>query len=109
MVKRFKTVYEKCFSMTLAPDYDNALKRFCEKWEELELPASSKYHIVKFHLEQFCSMTGQGLGLYNEQASESVHSNFDLTWNRYKATKTSSVYDDRLRSAVVDYNSSHIN
>lgn len=53
-------------------------------------------------------MTGQGLGLFNEQASESVHSNFDITWNRYKATKSSPVYDKRLLAAVVDYNSSHL-
>ena len=94
--------------MDLAQDYDTAIEEFVTSWEELNLPGTSKYHILKFHIKDFCEATGHGLGLYNEQASESVHSDFAKTWERYKAVKTSGVYQKNVLRAVIDCYSGHL-
>lgn len=108
VLKHFENVYAKCFSFDLDPSFEEDLNKFIECWEELNLPKSSKYHITKFHVKDFCHITGRGLGWHNEQASESVHSDFKLTWERYKTVQTSKVYKSHLLRAVVDYNSGHL-
>lgn len=94
--------------MDLAPDYQDAIRAFSESWIQQNLPGTSKFHILRFHVPQFCEETGHSLGIYNEQASESVHSDYNVTWDRYKAVKTSSVYQESVFRAVVDYNSGHL-
>lgn len=101
-------MYAKCFSFDLIPSFEDDLDKFTECWEKMNLPKSSKYHITKFHVKEFCKTTGRGLGSHNEQASESVHSDFTLTWERYKTIQTSKLYKQRLLRAVVDYNSGHL-
>ncbi|XP_065088225.1 uncharacterized protein LOC135709769 [Ochlerotatus camptorhynchus] len=108
VLKHFQNAYKKCFSFELVPGFEEDINKFVEYWEMLHLPKSSKYHITKFHVKEFCNATGQGLGWHNEQASESVHSDFLLTWERYKTTKTSKIYKSQLLRAVVDYNSGHL-
>lgn len=80
------SVYTKCFSFELVEGYEEDINKFTECWEKLNLPKTPKYHIVKHHVREFCASTGRGLGWHNEQAAESVHSDF----------------------AVIDYNSGHL-
>lgn len=101
-------MYAKCFSFKLEHGFEEAIDGFASSWEKLQLPYTSKYHILKYHVPEFCRDTGRGLGLHNEQASESVHSDFDEIWQRYRAPKSSQIYNDRLLSAVIDYNSNHM-
>lgn len=107
-LKKFNDVYNKCFSFKLDASFEESIHEFVSSWEDLQLPNTSKYHITKHHVPDFCKATGRGLGLHNEQASESVHSDFDVVWQRYKAPKTAEVYNDRLLNAVIDYNSNHL-
>jgi hypothetical protein len=101
-------MYTKCYSFNLEHDFEESIVDFTNSWEKLQLPSTSKYHIAKYHVSEFCNETGRGLGLHNEQASESVHCDFDEIWQRYKAPKSLHIYNDRLISALIDYNSNHI-
>lgn len=90
------------------PGFEDDINEFVKCWEHLNLPKTSKYHTLKFHVEEFCNATGRGLDVHNEQASESVHSDFGFTWERYKTVQTSKSYKSQLYNAVVDYNSGHL-
>lgn len=104
----YKRIYKACFMEKLDPGYATMIEEFGEIWENLKLPNSSKFHILRFHVKQFCDKTGQSLGVFGEQASESVHSDFTETWGRYRTPNTSKSYLRQLLSAVVDYNSGHL-
>ena len=50
-----------------------------------------------------------GVGVYAEQASESVHADFDAHWDRYRVKDpTSDKYGPQLLRAVLSYNAQHI-
>ncbi|XP_055605671.1 uncharacterized protein LOC129753848 [Uranotaenia lowii] len=108
VLNNFKNVYAKCFSFKLEHGFEEAIADFASSWEKLNLPFTSKYHITKYHVADFCREAGRGLGLHNEQASESVHADFDVIWQRYKAPKSSKVYNDHLLNSLIDYNSNHM-
>lgn len=108
LLKHFQKLSEKCFSFKLDLEYHVDLKKFTETWQNLGLPNSSKFHIVKYHLKEFFEITKRGLGIFNEQASESVHSDFKVTWERYKTANTSIYYKTQLLKATIDYNSGHL-
>lgn len=105
----FRNIYQACFKDDLKPEYSSLIDEFATLWESLKLPNSSKFHILRFHVRQFCEDTGRSLGVYGEQASESVHSDFAETWARYQLPKTSKSYFEHLLRSVVDYNSGHVN
>lgn len=45
---------------------------------------------------------------YGEQASEAVHFDFQIAWNRVKVPENSETYDRQLLRATVMYNSEHL-
>ena len=48
------------------------------------------------------------LGVFSTQASESVHYDFIQTWNNFKVASTHEKYGQKLKEAVVNYDSYHI-
>ena len=75
----------------------------------LEISITPKVHAVFHHIKDFCSKTAKGLGVYSEQAMETVHFDFLQTWANYKVKNiTNENYDSRLLRAVCDYNSNHL-
>lgn len=108
-LKLYQNIYKACFQNKLEPEYAELIEEFGTLWETLKLPNSSKFHILRFHVKQFCEETKKPLGIFGEQASESMHSDFAETWGRYRTPKTSKLYFQQLLRAVVDYNSSHLN
>ena len=70
-----------------------------------------KVHGVLFHVPEFLDKNpGHGLGLWSEQASESVHYDFGDLWvnGSYKRSLTHADYTSQLLKCVVTYNSRHI-
>ena len=61
-----------------------------------------------YHIRQFCEKHNTGLGIWSEQSTESLHSDFEKTWIRYKVSNLNPNYDSQLPKAVCDYNSKHI-
>ena len=64
-------------------------------------------HAVFFHVEDFCEVVGMGLGPWSEQATESLHADFNKVWTRYKVRD---IENEKfgLFEAVVAYNSQHL-
>lgn len=72
-----------------------------------DLKVTPKIHAIFYHITDFCEMAKVGLGVYNEQASESVHYDFLNTWKNYKVNTNHHQFGDRLLSAVKHYNAIH--
>ena len=70
---------------------------------------TNKIHIISTHVEQFCELTGKGLGEFSEQETENAHTMFDVTWSRYKVKdSTSTVYHQQYFKALMDFNSKNV-
>ena len=79
-LKAFKEVVASCFGLTLKPDYIEEIRSFRSRYLDLEINVTPKVHAVFFHITEFCEKHGVGLGIYSEQASESVHAHFKKIW-----------------------------
>lgn len=103
-----------CFSVKdIDPDVNinkilNELER-CIK--ATEVSKTLKLHVTLSHIKQCLEFIGdsQGLGLWSEQAGESIHREFLKFWQKYKMN----IIDDenypiRLKHAVVEFSSLHI-
>ena len=73
---------------------------------QLEISVTPKVHAVMFHIEEFCDMTGKGLGPLSEQTSESLHHEFTESWKKLKTKdRDHHLYGDKLLQAVQFFNS----
>ena len=62
-----------------------------------------------FDVEEFCDMTGRGLGEFSEQETENSHSAFDTILDRYRVKDTRSpVYHKQYFKAVMNFNSNNV-
>ena len=60
-------------------------------------------------MQEFCALTGKGLGPWGKQVSESIHHDFKQTWQRFKINDTDNeLYGEHLLKAVLMYNSHHL-
>ena len=78
--------------------------------EATEVSKTLKVHVTLEHLEQCLTfLDTSSLGLYSEQAGESVHSEFLNYWNKYKIKNIDNLnYPVYLKKAVVEFSSAHI-
>ena len=104
----FDLVRKSCFGQELHPDYKEKISKFQERYIALNISVTPKLHVLFSHVPEFCQKVGKGLGSFSEQASESVHSDFNLTWQRYRRQMNHPQYQDCFLRAVVDYNSFHV-
>lgn len=56
----------------------------------------------------FCHKFNKALGFFGEQATESVHHDFKVTWDKYRVANEHPDYAAKLLKAVSEYNSYHI-
>ena len=54
--KAFEKVAHSCFGMTLLSTYKTDIQDFATKYEYLNLPMSTKVHVIMMHLEEFIDM-----------------------------------------------------
>ena len=107
-MKAFNEVVKSCYGTDLLPNYQQKIQNFRICYRRLKINVTPKVHAVFFHVEDFCEMVGMGLGPWSEQAAESLHTDFDKMWTRYKVRDTDhEKYGERLLEAVVAYNSQH--
>ena len=116
-LQQLNGVVEACFGKVLMEDvYKERIKKFETTYrllphgkdEEKELSVTTKAHVIFEHVVQQIERTGQALGIFSEQAFESVHYDFLETWKRFKVTPEHKEYGQKLLAAVVNYNSFHI-
>ncbi|CAH1098718.1 unnamed protein product [Psylliodes chrysocephalus] len=84
------------------------IQLFKESYEALGISVTPKIHAIFFHVSDFCLKTWNGLGFYSEQAIESLHHDFCVTWTNYKVLKEHPQYNAKLLRVVCDYNIKHL-
>lgn len=91
------------------PMLKDAVFKFEKAWRACSLPAIPKVHLIVDHLEDFVTSRGnQNMKLYAEQAHETLHSEYQRTWDRYAVKDISNPnYETSLWRSVLDYNGVH--
>ena len=105
---KFNAIVKACFGMELDAGFAKALHDFKEAFTSSGIPITPKVHAVFDHVPQFIQKTGQSLGQFSEQASESVHADFNKEWCHFKLPRQHQRYAEALLRAVVRYNSLHL-
>ena len=76
----------------------------------IEISVTLKIHVILKHMADCLQfLNGDELGVWSEQAGESIHRIFLQFWTKYKIN----IIDDesyiyRLKKAVVDFSSKHL-
>lgn len=109
----FNKVVIACFGINLSSETEFYINNFKTAFTKLsqtnaKLHVTPKVHTIFHHVQEFCAKTEKGLGLWSEQASESVHSDFKKTWHRFKLNKDHERFGGRFIRAVCEYNSLHV-
>ena len=105
-MRLFENVVKACYGSELAEGYKEIIKNFKEAYSRLDISITPKIHAVFFHIEEFCDLTGMGLGPWSEQTSESLHQEFKQCWQKfYVKDNDNPIYKDRLLAAVQHFNS----
>ena len=78
--------------------------------EGIDVSLSLKLHVLFCHLEKSLDyLKGYGLGVWSEQAGESIHREFFKFWNYYKINCMENVsYSTNLLRAVIAFSSRHL-
>ena len=90
----------------LKEDYIQVLEDFNDNVMNLGLNIGPKVYAVFFHVHQSaCKRLGRGIRFYSEQALESAHHDFCLTWDEYKINLPENpTYINNLKQAIIAYN-----
>ena len=107
-LRALNNIVISCFGELLTPTYVSDITEFRQAFLDTELSITPKIHAILTHVPQFYQMKNQGLGLFSEQAGESVHHDFSVHWERFKVPFQHQVFGNRLAKAVMNYNSRHI-
>ncbi len=104
----FDRVVQSCFGCQLLPEFANALLEFRDRYLDLAISATPKVHAVFYHVGDFCSRRGTGLGVWSEQSTGSLHRDFVEHWERYTVPEDHPTYSDRLLAVVCSYDDRHL-
>ena len=105
----FQKVVHSCFGMSLGHDFSHLIFNFKGSCEQLPVSITPKLHILFFHVPEFIRRKNSPLGVFSEQASESVHQDYQKFWDmRYKRDVSHPDYSNQLLKSIVEYNSKHI-
>lgn len=107
-LRALRAVVLGCFGRTLMDGVAERVAAYREAYLALGIPVTVKNHAIFAHVAEFCVSRGRGLGLYSEQASESVHADFSAVWSRYKVSSANAAYPQQLLRAVEVYNCRHM-
>ena len=110
--KCLDAISHKCFGNHLHPDWKEEINKFSEVFEAVHRYNgwTPKMHALVHHVPEFISAKERPrpLGIYSEQAGESVHHNYKVYFEkRYKKLPKSAAPDHELR-ALVRYNSENL-
>ena len=76
---------------------------------QLEINVIPKVHAMFFHIQEICDLTDRSLGLWNEQASESLHQELNICWKKYLVKNQKSLmYKQRILQGVQMFNNLNI-
>lgn len=104
----FNNVVESCFGNELKSDFETRINNFKYECEASGIRLTPKMHCIFHHVPYFCKQYACGLGAHSEQASESVHALFKISWGKYKVPKSHPGYAKSLLKAVKEFNCYHV-
>ena len=107
-MSRFDNVIKSCFGKELKPNFLIEIERFRTSYMSLGINVTPKVHAIFDHVGDFCARRNTGLSIYAEQASESLHYDFNHFWNHCKYPESHPKYSEKLCSCVVRYNGKHL-
>jgi hypothetical protein len=107
-LKAFNLVRNACFGEQLSPNFMTLVQEFKGTYLALGIAVTPKVHAIFDHVPEFCNLKKVGLGMFSEQASESVHADFKHTWQRFAVPLTHHNFGSHLLQAVTKYNSMHL-
>ena len=95
---------------SVGPNLSKHIEELKSAFKSTGLSETLKSHVALNHIEHSLFFLGcSGLGLWSEQAGESIHREFLKFWSRYQInTIDDSSYGERLHRAVVDFSSHHL-
>ena len=107
--RSFNDVVNACYGYTLADDYKEVIQKFRLDYLKLGISITPKIHAVFYHIEEFCEISGMGLGPFSEQTSESLHHEFLKCWeNFFVKDLDNPAYPEIFLSAVKVFNTLHM-
>ena len=103
-------VVQQAFSITAKPDIDDNLLKLKTCIKDTGLSETLKLHCILHHIPHALHyLYGKGLGIWSEQAGESIHRIFLKFWDKYKMNNMyDPAYEVRLKRAVVEFSSHHL-
>ena len=107
-LRALQVVVAACFGAELRDDVEQAVAEYRMAYMELDIPVTVKNHAIFVHVAPFCRARGQGLALFSEQASEAVHSDFEVTWANYLVAPSNPAHPSQLVRAMEAYNCRHL-
>ena len=116
VVDQIEEVRQGCFGQTLDSDFEKEIRILGKLWLKAGLSFTSKAHVLFAHVAQFLQFKNpqngpkRGLGFWSEQASETVHSDFEKFWQQgYKRVLgLDANYRDKSLECIIAYASKHI-
>lgn len=105
-----KVVTSSFSTKKVAPDLEKNVEILRKAFLATQVSETLKIHVATKHLNDCLQyLSGNGLGIWSEQAGESVHKEFIKYWNRYKMNNIHDAkYGQQLKKAVVEFSSLHI-
>ena len=108
-LEKIDKVVKACYGTQLLPSYKEDIVDFRNSYLDLGISVTPKVHGVMFHVEEYCSAVGMGLGPWSEQCSEAIHHDFLTVWKNFKIKKMDHKdYGTNLLKAVRMYNGKHV-
>ena len=120
-LRALAVVIHSCFGMELSEGWKANIQHFAKTWENLvdffdtypfEEPQSKimyteKVHVLIHHVPQYCTMYNTGLGVWSEQAGESLHKKRRKHKENYRNVGKH-ILEDKELHALKDFNAKQI-
>lgn len=110
--KAMNKIVENCFSIKrVAENLESNIGELNKCFKATGVSETLKIHIILHHLSHclYFLKNDDGLGLWSEQAGESILKEFLIFWERFKINIIEDEnYGNQLKRAVVEFSSQHI-
>lgn len=99
----FNNLVDGCFGQELTEGWEACHEHFFWLLQQYDIKLTIKLHTLKYHVPKFIHQHERALGIYSEQASESIHKEWAKFVERYgSGSKTTFQY--RQLRALVKFN-----
>ena len=104
----FNALRKACFGMDLDPNWELALSKFEKSYRSLKINITPKVHSLLHHVPQFIRRYGSSLGPFSEQFIETLHSEYDRFWSKYRVPINHKSHLSKMTACFSAINSHHI-